>query len=162
MAENDQIERNFRVTNNNAVDMHVGKRVRLRRDPRTYAMCRGDIRYRYSMFKAQARRRNKRVELQRREYEDIVRRPCLYCGSTHRIGIDRAQNHLHYTHANSVPCCASCNFMKERYGSRTLRSTRCLVARLGVWSLAQAVVWAGGSGWCSVSMGDAGDMGVDG
>ena len=31
MAENDQIERNFRVTNNNAVDMHVGKRVRLRR-----------------------------------------------------------------------------------------------------------------------------------
>ena len=31
MAENDQIERNFRVTNNNAVDMHVGKRVRLHR-----------------------------------------------------------------------------------------------------------------------------------
>ena len=31
MAENDQIERNFRVTNNNAVDMRVGKRVRLRR-----------------------------------------------------------------------------------------------------------------------------------
>ena len=30
MAENDQIERNFRVTNNNAVDMHVRKRVRLR------------------------------------------------------------------------------------------------------------------------------------
>lgn len=24
-------ERNFRITNNNAVDMHVGKRVRLRR-----------------------------------------------------------------------------------------------------------------------------------
>ena len=31
MAENDQIERNFRITNNNAVDMHVGKRIRLRR-----------------------------------------------------------------------------------------------------------------------------------
>ena len=30
MAENDQIERNFRITNNNAVDMHVGKRIRLR------------------------------------------------------------------------------------------------------------------------------------
>ena len=29
MAENDQIEENFRVTNNNAVDMHVGKRLRL-------------------------------------------------------------------------------------------------------------------------------------
>ena len=31
MAENEQIERNFRITNNNAVDMHVGKRIRLRR-----------------------------------------------------------------------------------------------------------------------------------
>ena len=29
MAENS--DKNFRVTNNNAVDMHVGKRVRLRR-----------------------------------------------------------------------------------------------------------------------------------
>ena len=26
----DIVERNFRITNNNAVDMHVGKRVRLR------------------------------------------------------------------------------------------------------------------------------------
>ena len=25
------MERNFRITNNNAIDMHVGKRVRLRR-----------------------------------------------------------------------------------------------------------------------------------
>ena len=30
MAENDQIELDFRITNNNAVDMHVGKRIRLR------------------------------------------------------------------------------------------------------------------------------------
>ena len=27
----DSIERNFRITNNNAIDMQVGKRVRLRR-----------------------------------------------------------------------------------------------------------------------------------
>ena len=31
MAESDQVERNFRVTNNNAIDLHVGKRIRLRR-----------------------------------------------------------------------------------------------------------------------------------
>ena len=31
MAATDQVERNFRVTNNNAIDMHVGKRIRLRR-----------------------------------------------------------------------------------------------------------------------------------
>ena len=31
MTESDQIERNFKVNNNNAIDMHVGKRLRLRR-----------------------------------------------------------------------------------------------------------------------------------
>ena len=31
ISTEDTIERNFRITNNNAIDMHVGKRVRLRR-----------------------------------------------------------------------------------------------------------------------------------
>jgi transcriptional regulator with XRE-family HTH domain len=31
ISTEDNIERNFRITNNNAIDMHVGKRVRLRR-----------------------------------------------------------------------------------------------------------------------------------
>ena len=31
ISTEDIIERNFRITNNNAIDMHVGKRVRLRR-----------------------------------------------------------------------------------------------------------------------------------
>jgi transcriptional regulator with XRE-family HTH domain len=31
LAATDQVEKNFRVTNNNAIDMHVGKRIRLRR-----------------------------------------------------------------------------------------------------------------------------------
>ena len=31
ISTGDSIERNFRITNNNAIDMHVGKRVRLRR-----------------------------------------------------------------------------------------------------------------------------------
>ena len=31
ISKDDIVERNFRVTNNNAIDMHVGKRVRLRR-----------------------------------------------------------------------------------------------------------------------------------
>ena len=29
ISSEDSIERNFRITNNNAIDMHVGKRVRL-------------------------------------------------------------------------------------------------------------------------------------
>ena len=31
ISRDDIVERNFRITNNNAIDMHVGKRVRLRR-----------------------------------------------------------------------------------------------------------------------------------
>ena len=30
ISKDDIVERNFRITNNNAIDMHVGKRVRLR------------------------------------------------------------------------------------------------------------------------------------
>jgi len=31
ISKDDIVERNFRINNNNAIDMHVGKRVRLRR-----------------------------------------------------------------------------------------------------------------------------------
>ena len=31
ISRDDIVERNFRITNNTAIDMHVGKRVRLRR-----------------------------------------------------------------------------------------------------------------------------------
>ena len=31
ISRDDIVEQNFRITNNNAIDMHVGKRVRLRR-----------------------------------------------------------------------------------------------------------------------------------
>jgi ribosome-binding protein aMBF1 (putative translation factor) len=31
ISKDDIVERNFRITNNNAIDMHVGKRVRQRR-----------------------------------------------------------------------------------------------------------------------------------
>ena len=31
ISTEDSIERNFRITNNNAIDMHIGKRVCLRR-----------------------------------------------------------------------------------------------------------------------------------
>ena len=64
------------------------------------------------MFKVQAARRGKTVELQRHEFARILRQQCFYCSSTERIGVDRVQNDGHYTLANSVPCCASCNYMK--------------------------------------------------
>ena len=63
-----------------------------RKRKQTYAVRREDVRYRFSMFKAQAARRGKQVELQRHEYARILRQACVYCGSTERIGVDRAKN----------------------------------------------------------------------
>ena len=91
------------------------------------------------MFKAQAARRGKEVELRRLDFANITRQPCLYCGSTERVGVDRVQNDGHYTRANSVPCCASCNYMKGTMRMREFAErARCLGARLGALSRTQS------------------------
>jgi hypothetical protein len=40
ISKDDIVERNFRIANNNAIDMHVGKRVRLRRSAIFSMICR--------------------------------------------------------------------------------------------------------------------------
>ena len=100
-----------------------------RKRKQTCAVRREDVGYRFSMFKAQAARRGKEVELQRHDYARILRQPCLYCGSTERIGIDRVRNDEHYTRANSVPCCATCNYMK---GTMRIRVFAECAHRLGM------------------------------
>ena len=35
--------------------------------------------------------------------------PCIYCGNTHRVGLDRINNELGHTRDNIVPCCYDCN-----------------------------------------------------
>ena len=41
--------------------------------------------------------------------ENIVNKPCYYCGDTHRIGCDRIDNSKGHTKDNVVPCCFECN-----------------------------------------------------
>lgn len=52
-------------------------------------------------------------ELTLEQVEDLVGRPCVYCGEPPRNGIDRIDSSLGYTVANSAPCCKVCNFMKS-------------------------------------------------
>ena len=40
---------------------------------------------------------------------NILRKPCIYCGDTHRIGADRIDNEKGHTKDNVVPCCYECN-----------------------------------------------------
>lgn len=40
---------------------------------------------------------------------NIMTRPCIYCGDTSRVGCDRIDNSKGHTKDNVVPCCFECN-----------------------------------------------------
>lgn len=40
---------------------------------------------------------------------NIMHKPCIYCGDTHLIGCDRIDNTKGHLKINVVPCCCSCN-----------------------------------------------------
>lgn len=82
----------------------------------------------YNNYKRQARRRKIKFELTRKEFSEIINRNCFYCGSKPEQiidkpglrdvlkynGIDRVNNKKGYTTENSVACCGSCNFAKNK------------------------------------------------
>lgn len=41
--------------------------------------------------------------------ENIINKPCVYCGDTHRIGCDRIDNNIGHIKSNVIPCCYECN-----------------------------------------------------
>lgn len=41
--------------------------------------------------------------------DNIITKPCIYCGDTHRVGCDRIDNDKGHTKNNVVPCCYDCN-----------------------------------------------------
>ena len=48
---------------------------------------------------------------------NILTKPCVYCGDTYRIGCDRIDNSKGHTKDNVVPCCIECNTAKNNYFS---------------------------------------------
>lgn len=49
--------------------------------------------------------------------ENIMSKPCHYCGDTNRIGCDRIDNKKGHTKDNVVPCCVECNTARNIYFS---------------------------------------------
>lgn len=47
--------------------------------------------------------------------ENILSKPCVYCGDTKRIGCDRIDNNRGHTRDNVVPCCIECNTARNNY-----------------------------------------------
>ena len=46
-------------------------------------------------------------------FTEKILKPCVYCGDSGKVGLDRINNEKGYTEENSAPCCKTCNFMKK-------------------------------------------------
>lgn len=73
-----------------------------------------DIKFR--IIKEGAKRKKIEFELNFDWYiSHIWNKSCAYCGNKTINGIDRDDNEIGYTKANSLPCCWICNRMKSNY-----------------------------------------------
>lgn len=86
-------------------------------------------------YKSNAQHRKHPFELSFEEFNELISKPCVYCGSLPKIkngghlearkrldqpdlytnGIDRIDSSKGYTKDNCVPCCSKCNKMKNTY-----------------------------------------------
>lgn len=64
------------------------------------------------LYKMNASKRKLCWELGDAQAIAITSANCVYCGGK-GFGIDRRDNTVGYTEANSVPCCSICNYMKS-------------------------------------------------
>jgi hypothetical protein len=71
---------------------------------------------RYVYTRNQAKVRKKEWDLAETEYRDAISKPCFYCSGPLPIGgsgIDRLDNTKGYVSGNIVPCCYTCNNLKN-------------------------------------------------
>ncbi len=78
----------------------------------------------YNRYKQQAKKRNYSFKLIFKDFTDLIKKPCFYCGtppynlmvtgkhSLHYNGIDRIDNLKGYFKENCVSCCSICNRAK--------------------------------------------------
>jgi hypothetical protein len=81
-------------------------------------------------YKRNAKLRMVSWELERSDFEAIVRSSCKYCGHhdpVRFVGVDRVDNSLGYTKENCVSCCRWCNWGKNE---RTLEEFEEWIRRL--------------------------------
>jgi hypothetical protein len=70
--------------------------------------------HRYWILKSTARVRKKELVITLKEFTEIIKQSCVYCGELKELrGIDRIDSAIGYIRNNCVPCCPKCNFMKH-------------------------------------------------
>lgn len=72
---------------------------------------------RYSKYKHSAKIRNIEFNLSYQQFEIITNKICYYCDDFSSgkkfVGIDRINSAIGYNLRNCVPCCETCNYMKN-------------------------------------------------
>ena len=75
---------------------------------------------RYSAYRTNANKHQREFDLTLEEFDDITKQPCYYCGGYNGefqgvsfSGIDRIDSDKGYTKDNIIPCCGTCNRMKN-------------------------------------------------
>lgn len=76
---------------------------------------------RYAEYRWNAKKRGIEFHLDIHQFESLVKQECHYCGGfsidsnprSRGNGIDRMDSSKHYEMLNCVPCCSTCNFVKN-------------------------------------------------
>ena len=71
---------------------------------------------RYITYRSNAVQTGRCMELTFEQFAKIIEMECFYCGETKSNGVDRVENDEGYTLKNSVACCRTCNWFKNKMG----------------------------------------------
>lgn len=72
----------------------------------------------FSAYKLKDKKRNLEFNLTKEYFiNNIISKPCIYCGSTENIGCDRLDNKKGHTEDNIVPACYICNTVRNDHFS---------------------------------------------
>lgn len=102
-------QRYVRGKNYTVEEILFGKKIRTRNNSREY-----NLKTRASKLLSSYRLRdwkhNMEFDLDKDWFiKNILNKPCIYCGSTNKIGADRIDNSKGHIKDNVVPCCYVCN-----------------------------------------------------
>lgn len=70
------------------------------------------LKHKYKEYKNSAKRRGIDFPLTIKEFKNIIKEPCHFCGKNYSNGIDRKNNEYGYFLDNCLPCCGCCNRAK--------------------------------------------------
>ena len=89
------------------------KRTFLNKANLSYQQRRNKISKMISAYKCKDKKKNLICDLDFEFVDNLTNQPCIYCGDTHNIGLDRIDNSKGHTKDNVVPCCVECNTVRN-------------------------------------------------